>query len=114
MRIIDWSSDVCSSDLADPLGVEGGERPTAHLRHEVERLAKPFSDVAEINAQPVGNDLERCRDHIACAHRRILELLDLLGGEPKAADHRVRIDTGGHLPADSPKPTYAPRPHPNH
>src|SRR3546814_10467519 len=44
MRISDWSSDVCSSDLADPHAVNAAHRPPDR-EPEVARLEVPLLEV---------------------------------------------------------------------
>src|SRR3546814_3731212 len=51
MRISDWSSDVCSSDLADPL-VGMGVAPVVILHHGIARRGDGLAehDLADIDA----------------------------------------------------------------
>src|SRR3546814_3438986 len=45
MRISDWSSDVCSSDLLSCLSPNGGfENPIENLAHRSTRVGKPLVD----------------------------------------------------------------------
>src|SRR3546814_16428774 len=76
MRISDWSSDVCSSDLAQQLG-----RGSAH----VDRRHGPAAgvDVLGLDAQIAGEILA---DDAGIAH--LLDLLDLLA-EGEALEHLV-------------------------
>src|SRR3546814_1480297 len=76
MRISDWSSDVCSSDLTggEPVAEQGagGE----HMIGEAARVGKMLANAAAlvIHEQPVqdiGSLADRCRDHLGC-ERRIL------------------------------------------
>src|SRR3546814_14735786 len=86
MRISDWSSDVCSSDLvrlADQLGlpratVTGGDRPLPSLPPSTAGLAvrqTPFPEPAVETAYPTG---------LAARHAIVDQLRRPLGSLPEA------------------------------
>src|SRR3546814_13745375 len=65
MRINDWSSDVCSSDLAQP-------------------AARGAADLDEVLAHRLGVEHGIERDHLVDADRRDLEILgDVLDGRTR-------------------------------
>src|SRR3546814_1199067 len=94
MRISDWSSDVCSSDLRSHIGrrrvgregiesflreiADTGGEPVAeqgaggeHMIGEAARVGKMLANAAArvIHEQPVqdiGSLADRCRDHLGC------------------------------------------------
>src|SRR3546814_5410135 len=84
MRISDWSSDVCSSDLlaANAFGLHHLDRGGSARHHDGHRNAKPRAVIA----QPLRMVAGRCCDHTACAlffievQQRIERAALLVGG----------------------------------
>src|SRR3546814_20669999 len=56
MRISDWSSDVCSSDLQKPLRKSAVENVRADLAHLYAALAPAWSNVVRVEKERVGRD----------------------------------------------------------
>src|SRR3546814_9151786 len=57
MRISDWSSDVCSSDLRERLFLlRGGRRRRPRLRQDPRRAQRQRREVAQAPAQPAKAD----------------------------------------------------------
>src|SRR3546814_20842479 len=79
MRISDWSSDVCSSDLLVHVGLPGIEELLADFR----RLAAQLADI--LGAGDLGGLAEATRD----AER--VELVE------QVADRRIRAEAGGSV-----------------
>src|SRR3546814_6588817 len=67
MRISDWSSDVCSSDLAARMDAGGGDLHSAHAVHPVQmEIAAGPSEILLAALRPsassrAGAPLQRCR-----------------------------------------------------
>src|SRR3546814_16152619 len=58
MRISDWSSDVCSSDLVPPIGAAGAARDLGHVvqaEREQHGLLEPLVDAPAARAIGLGN-----------------------------------------------------------
>src|SRR3546814_13007721 len=86
MRISDWSSDVCSSDLGDILQVDAAEARLEQFDRVDEGLRVLGLDL-EVDRVDVGEALEQHR--LAFPHR--------LGGEPPqiaAAQDRGAVQSG--------------------
>src|SRR3546814_11835247 len=84
MRMCDWSSDVCSSDL-DPEGqlVEWNERDVKHRRNGADRQ-RPVDDRDAERPQPGGSG----RLPVAALHRR--------KDEEDQAEHEGKMDPAVH------------------
>src|SRR3546814_19864322 len=76
MRISDWSSDVCSSDLADAGGA--GVHPQAHADHDLDPLRQGAShqgrgdqlELPEVSPQPQHRRPERNRERTGGGRQR--------------------------------------------
>src|SRR3546814_8151478 len=93
MRISDWSSDVCSSDLAAECREKRPTRQAASLCSEVlhelpRRVAGGPGPLEIVTAEPTG-DVEALADEIEAGH---LLCREGLGGERGGVDA-----AGGHL-----------------
>src|SRR3546814_8052828 len=98
MRISDWSSDVCSSDLLDPLQEEmGADQRADESAEAVEGLAERQAEmaalrVAERRGERVRRDLQHgdaARQHEqAEQHERIDREIGSREHDEAAADHR--------------------------
>src|SRR3546814_10147387 len=75
MRISDWSSDVCSSDLArDPAHVEVSASPGCHRGEAVQDSLQPDDGQSSaLRGMRVPEAAMLCRSSAACrVHRRLL------------------------------------------
>src|SRR3546814_21027342 len=100
MRISDWSSDVCSSDLADDIGpaaqpldlapVGGDHRAADHVRMAVEELGGRMDDI-------IGTERERALD--GGREEGVVDQHCGAGGERKSVGEgksvAVRVERGG-------------------
>src|SRR3546814_12989508 len=87
MRISDWSSDVCSSDLFDLAGVEARHRLVA-------------DDVDFVRAEAV--ELGAHRAAIGAQHPDLDEIARLdVGGKEEGARHMVEIVAGREIGRES-------------
>src|SRR3546814_5306272 len=75
MRISDWSSDVCSSDLAAECRA-GGQAPAHLLQCKLRLPDDPHAMVDAAGAQPSLSDLEPppfAQQDILCGHANVVE-----------------------------------------
>src|SRR3546814_15741141 len=81
MRISDWSSDVCSSDLIDaverPVAPDATprrrlvERELLALRGKPERVLDTANSIQKLGRQPIGEELEgKVRERVARTEER--------------------------------------------
>src|SRR3546814_21165350 len=93
MRISDWSSDVCSSDLADDVAADLVGRA-----HEAVAAARPLADYRRASGAPRGlaDDRRTVADARACAARHARGA----GLHPGAALSAAFRPGGAALPAD--------------
>src|SRR3546814_9252699 len=99
MRISDWSSDVCSSDLISVGGIIGNRRTfgtglpgTDHLRHTHDLARNAFSRGFPQHGAELADDLQRLVDlHGA-------ETIAAVIVEPMAGSTGVLLPPGGYLP----------------
>src|SRR3546814_9140851 len=93
MRISDWSSDVCSSDLANHrvagLAVEG-LRERGHVRRRADRAEAGQGVLVGLQAL-----VELFRGEVAAPHRRPAQEEALVAGQ--AVGHRIGRAGGGLL-----------------
>src|SRR3546814_16991672 len=94
MRISDWSSDVCSSDLLRRLGLSHGGRGGHRLRPGIDahQRAELGLECAEIPARQLGaaGELDRARiDSAAVTVEVVMEV--------RASEHAGRSDLADHL-----------------
>src|SRR3546814_7002759 len=75
MRISDWSSDVCSSDLDDRMGIERGDAVSAG---ETLQTAGPFRFQQRVDIETVGG---------ADRRSRVGDGDDLVAGRPQQTRH---------------------------
>src|SRR3546814_8662127 len=70
MRISDWSSDVCSSDLIVGLGVVGLRRVGVHLSHELHAMfVEPHTHAVRSEERRVGKEcVSTCRSRWSPYH----------------------------------------------
>src|SRR3546814_2596290 len=77
MRISDWSSDVCSSDLCDPFAGEVDHRRRATESHAAEARLQPFTRLHR--ADQFADYLGQPRMFGALAGRRLSAAIDCDG-----------------------------------
>src|SRR3546814_393772 len=122
MRISDWSSDVCSSDLADAAAAAAGQRRReADVRHAQRFHQAGGVELVEI-AGPGGRIIGKAVDLLMadpgigtgvhdrlCRHvvdrARPAFAADIIVGRPDADDRAFILMRPGHMPL-SPSPTY--------
>src|SRR3546814_1115938 len=69
MRISDWSSDVCSSDLTALTCMNGSQLATAGLRHQPGRVIVPTRSVPRSEERRVGKEcVSTCRSRWSPYH----------------------------------------------
>src|SRR3546814_1416624 len=86
MRISDWSSDVCSSDLAKPggagraVGAQQGRRlrPGDHHAAEQHQLRQRAGELRKIFRQPASVEVERLQRTPARSEEHTSELQSLM------------------------------------
>src|SRR3546814_5998764 len=101
MRISDWSSDVCSSDLdgadrGDEQADEAGEQPEAYIVGQCGRIA-PDLDRPDRRAVAAHGQPERAREEDSGQYRRrVRRWGPPFGQRPSAiVEHAEPLDDGG-------------------
>src|SRR3546814_9672603 len=89
MRISDWSSDVCSSDLA--IGARGEDEGKQDVREHAPNLRRAGGELLDLPRRQV---LEQLRDHLLGDARRrqqVKPLLDALALKAHIRKHLERL-----------------------
>src|SRR3546814_5110184 len=91
MRISDWSSDVCSSDLGDRL------RELDHLRHIVggDRPMRRLADIERLHVGPIGLGIV-ARDvpyRLGPLRRRLFQLVLARVGVVRSEEHTSELQS---------------------
>src|SRR3546814_7308519 len=104
MRIIDWSSDVCSSDLHGQAHLRRGRDQRLHVHHGTARDRK---DQYQVRSQVLRQD-ERAVCPRQCQIQRRGQLWKTHGNgqvmatRPKGAGYKSRFDFRPHTDSDEP------------
>src|SRR3546814_6314650 len=94
MRISDWSSDVCASDLHSAMGKDKASSTVRHARTEYGPSTDMHVDMPRTNLDDPGIGLRN-------NGRRVLTLADLhtVGGamDPRGAEREIELHLTGNL-----------------
>src|SRR3546814_14075131 len=98
MRISDWSSDVCSSDLTAKIALERLDADADRMKVvSVAVVAEMLVDEGFLHAEgTVGAMAGQRRAHVGHAPFGSVDMVDLIGKRPALFDIR-RLDGGCHL-----------------